>query len=170
MMLVDKELKELINSGTLIVEGYDSKNLGSVSYDLTIDKIISFAENDSIEHEHYELSGNEYIIIKTKEKLQIPHNLLGKIEEKNSVMRMGLIVNGPCYQPGHETYAFLRVLNISKHNICLESGFKIAQIMFEELKTIPEITYDQKKDASFNNELKYRGFGNYEQDYMGKIL
>ena len=41
MILVDKQIKELVNNGMLIVSGYDENNLGCVSYDLTIDKIIS---------------------------------------------------------------------------------------------------------------------------------
>lgn len=170
MILVDKEIKDLVSKNGLIVEGFDLSNLGSVSYDLEIDKIIAFADESSVEHTNYDLSNGEYVIVKTKEKIQMPSNLLGKIEEKNSIIRMGLIVSGPCYQPGHETYIYLRVFNISKRKIRLEKGFKIAQIMFEELKAVPEVTYDQVVTASFNNEEEYRGFGKYEQEYRHKII
>lgn len=170
MILVDKQIRALVRDKQLIVDGFSLNNLGAVSYDLQIDKIITFTDETSAEYTDYELSAGEYVIVKTKEKLQIPYNLLGKIEEKNSIMRMGLIVAGPCYQPGHETYAYLRVLNISKQKIRLENGFKIAQIMFEELKTIPEVPYDQNKGASFNDEVEYRGFGKYKEEYLRKIV
>ena len=45
MILVDKDIKELAGRGELIAQGYEEANVGSVSYDLTIDEIIS--ENDS---------------------------------------------------------------------------------------------------------------------------
>ena len=170
MILVDKEIENMVSNHQLIIEGFELNNLGSVSYDLAIDKIIAFTDDVSIECTEYELSDGEYIIVKTREKLQIPYNLIGKIEEKNSIIRMGLIISGPCYQPGHETYAYLRVLNISKRKIRLEKGFRIAQIMFEELKSAPKVTYNQKNTASFNNETEYRGFGKYELDYRKKIL
>lgn len=170
MILVDKEIKNMVKNNRLIIEGFDLDNLGSVSYDLVIDKVIVFTDETITEQENYDLSSGEYVIVKTKEKLKMPYNLLGKIEEKNSIIRMGLIVSGPCYQPGHETYIYLRVLNISKRKIRLEKDFRIAQIMFEELTSVPEITYDKNEGASFNNEEKYRGFGKYEQDYGRKVI
>ncbi len=170
MILVDKEIKELVNKNQLIVENFNLSNLGAVSYDLEIDKIITFADEHESERTEYELCSGEYVIVKTKEKLQMPYDLLGRIDEKNSIIRMGLIVSGPCYQPGHETYVFLRVLNISQQKILLERGFRIAQIMFEKLSVIPEVTYNKRDAASFNNEVEYRGYGKYEQDYKRKII
>jgi deoxycytidine triphosphate deaminase len=74
-------------------------------------------------------------------------------------------VSGPVYQPGHKTYSFLRVYNLSNTEITLKKDFKIAQIFFEELTEIPEETYDKKKNASFNNESKYLRYGKYEDQY-----
>lgn len=34
----------------------------------------------------------------------MPADLMGRIAEKNSRMRMGLVVSGSHYYPGHETY------------------------------------------------------------------
>ncbi len=170
MILVDKEIREMVEKNQLIIENFDYNNLGAVSYDLEIDKIIAFANNNEVECAEYELESGEYVIVKTREKLQMPYDLLGKIEEKNSIIRMGLIVSGPCYQPGHETYAYLRVLNISKRKVLLEKGFRIAQIMFEKLSVAPEVTYNKRDTASFNNEVEYRGFGKYEQEYRRKIV
>ena len=88
-----------------------------------------------------------------------------KVEEKNSLLRLGLFVSGPVYQPGHRTYSFLRVYNMSNSEIKLQKDFKIAQIFFEELTGVPEETYDKKSNASFNNENKYVRYGKYEKQY-----
>ena len=67
------------------------------------------------------------------------------------------VVSGPDYQPGHRTYAFLRVSNISKNIIVLSKGSKIAQIMFEQLSQKPDVPYNAQTGASFQNEVEYKG-------------
>lgn len=161
MVLIDKQIKELVNEGKLIVTNYKPENLGGVSYDLTIDNII--AEDDIADE--YVLKPKEFVIVKTNEELYIPENMVGKIEEKNSLLRLGLFVSGPVYQPGHRTYSFLRAYNMSNSEIKLQKDFKIAQIFFEELTGIPDETYDKKANASFNNENKYLRYGKYEEQY-----
>ena len=165
MVLIDKQIKELVNEGKLIVTNYKSENLGGVSYDLTIDNIIA---EDDISFE-YVLKPKEFVIVKTNEELYIPDNMLGKVEEKNSLLRLGLFVSGPVYQPGHRTYGFLRVYNMSNSEIKLQKDFKIAQIFFEELSGVPYETYNKKKNASFNNEEKYKKYGLYDNEYK-KII
>ena len=105
-----------------------------------------------------------------EERLIIPHDILGRIAEKHSRMRQGLVVAGPYYQPGHNTYAFLRVENISENIIKLEKGTKIAQVMFEQLSDIPDMPYDKQPGASFQNEEKYRGLGNYKEEYEKQAI
>lgn len=161
MVLIDKQIKELVKEGKLIVTNYKPENLGGVSYDLTIDSIIA---EDDIANE-YILKPKEFVIVKTNEELYIPENIVGKIEEKNSLLRLGLFVSGPVYQPGHRTYSFLRAYNMSNSEIKLQKDFKIAQIFFEELSGIPDETYDKKANASFNNENKYVRYGKYEEQY-----
>lgn len=165
MVLVDKNIKELVEKGLLIVSNYKPENLGGVSYDLTLNHIIV----DGEEKKEYSLKPQEFVMIKTNEELKIADDLVGKIGEKNSLLRMGLYVTGPVYQPGHQTYAFLRVYNMSNKEIVLKENFKIAQIFFETLTEIPDETYNKKKDASFNNENKYLGYGKYSEDYK-KII
>ena len=51
----------------------------------------------------------------------------------------------------------------------LHAGMKIAQIYFEELKEIPERTYNEQENASFRNKKEYRGFGKYAIEYNNHI-
>lgn len=80
-------------------------------------------------------------------------------------MRQGLVVSGPHYQPGHKTYAFLRVTNISKNIITLSRGNKIAQIIFEQLTGKPDVPYSIQMNASYQDEVEYKGLGNDKQEY-----
>lgn len=78
MLLVDKNIKELVKNGLLIVTNYKEENVTPISYDLTIDYIVKDDENKT---EHI-LKPKEFVMIKTNEELQIPNNILGRIGEK----------------------------------------------------------------------------------------
>ena len=169
MILVDKDIKTRIQERKELIDPKDYKesNLNGVSYDLTIDVIY---DKDEQSHSIYELKPGETVFVKTEERLIIPHDILGRIAEKHSRMRQGLVVAEPYYQPGHNTYAFLRVENISENIIKLEKGTKIAQVMFEQLSDIPDMPYDKQPGASFQNEEKYRGLGNYKEEYEKQAI
>lgn len=162
MILVDKNIKELVASGSLIISGYQEKNLNGISYDVTLDIIVD--ENGG-ELKEYELQPGETVFVRSKEKISVPTDILVRVAEKNSRMRQGLQVDGPHYQPGHVTYVFMRVRNISTRVIKLSQDMKIAQLIFEELKEIPDVPYSAQENASFQNEKKYVGLGNYRAEY-----
>lgn len=171
MFIVDKQIKEMCNQGKLIVENYNPDNVGAISYDLAVDYIRTYDENkkEYLNETSYELYPNKTVFICTEETLKIPENMIGVVKEKNSIMREGLVVDGPCYQPGHKTKCFLRVTNISEHIITIKSGKKIAQIMFDILSGIPDIPYNKQEKASFNDEYQYLGYGKYKKEYSKEI-
>lgn len=166
MILVDSEIKELAHNGELISSGYEEDRVQAISYDMTVGCVI---DKNGAEIDSYDLTPSETVFVKTYEELSIPLDIMGRIAEKNSRMRMGLKVDGPHYYPGHKTYAFLRVHNISEKTITVEKGDSIAQIIFEQLSKKPDVPYSEKANASFNEEKKYKGLGNYKDAYSEKI-
>lgn len=163
MILVDKNIKA--RADEIFQEGYDESCVTAVSYDLHIQGIIN---NENLTNT-YTLRPGEVVFIKTKEKIKMPDDLMGRIGEKNSRMRQWLIVAGPHYYPGHSTYLFLRVQNVSAGTIKIKENDKIAQIFFEELKEIPEKNYQNQPDASFNEEDDYRGLAKYKNEYEERM-
>ncbi len=166
MILVDKNIKTLVANHSLIISGFKEENLNGISYDLTADIILDENCHESTE---YELQPGEIVFVKSQEQLSIPINILGRVAEKNSRMRQGLQVDAPHYQPGHTTYAFMRVRNISTNIITLSQGMKIAQIIFEELKEVPEVPYSSQTGAAFQDETRYIGLGNYQAEYARQM-
>lgn len=163
MVLVDKDILKRISEGELISpETSDTNNVNAISYDLTIESIQINHES----HKQYNIAPGETVFIKSKEVLIIPDDLMGRIGEKNSRMRMGIEVSGPHYYPGHKTNAFLRIHNISDASVMLQSGDSIAQIFFEQLSAVPNHTYN----STFQNEYDYTGFGSkYQEEYEKRI-
>lgn len=163
MILVDKNIKA--RSTEIFRENYEEKSVNAISYDLHIKGIVG---NEEL-LEEYVLKPGEAVFVKTKEKIHMPEDLMGRIGEKNLRMRQGLCVSGPHYYPGHETYLYLRVQNISAVTIKVKKEDAIAQIFFEELKEIPEETYDRQPNASFNDEDEYLGMAKYTDEYKKRM-
>ncbi len=168
MFLVDKEIKELCKNNKLIVENYQEENVGAVSYDITVKDVIALDE-DNKTYSSYELKPGQTVFVSSVETLEIPVDCVGIVTEKNSVMRQGITVAAPYYQPGHKTKAYIRVSNISGNIITITAGKRIAQIFFSRLSETPEKPYSMQPDASFNNELGFIGFGKYESEYDKEI-
>ena len=116
----------------------------------------------------YTLHPGEFIFVQTREMIHMPKDLIGRIGEKNSRIRQGLSVAGPHYYPGHKTYIYLRIQNITCANITIRENDSIAQIIFEQLESVPEKAYDEQEDASFNDEYQYRGLANYRDEYEAR--
>lgn len=170
MFIVDKQIKQMCDSHKLIIENYTPDNVGAISYDLTIECIVGTDDKgDNVEYKSLELYPQQTVFVSTREVICVPDNFVGIVSEKNSVMRQGLVVSAPYYQPGHTTRCFLRVTNISSDIISISKGKKIAQILFDQLSDTPDEPYSQNPDASFNNEISFTGLSNYESEYKKEI-
>ncbi len=174
MYFVDKQIKEKAIKEELIISGYKEENVHCISYDLQIDCIIqdrtSPDEDNARELQRYDLRSGEMAFVKADVRLRLPLDCIGFVEERNSVIRMGLHVSGPCYQPGHESNVYLRVINLSPRNIILYKGQGIAQMMFYQLATQPDVPYSKEKNRAYDKEKGYRGVqGEWYTDWLRQI-
>ncbi len=161
-MLVDKEIRN--RKDEIFQNGFNEENLGCISYDIRVGKILRK------EHEtELTLNPGELVMVQSEEEFWVPKDLAIKVGEKNSLMRTGLIVNGPTYFPGHHTKAYLRVLNASNNKITIRKGDKIAQLFFEELSQVPDQLYQSNPSSSFSDETEYREYGRYDEAYKTRI-
>lgn len=173
MILVDKQIEAQVKCQNLICNGFKRENLHCISYDILIDSIIlpDFTdEKKFVEKASYNLRSGETVYVKSDIEIQMPVDCIGRIVERNSVMRIGLVVSGPCYQPGHKTKLFLRVHNITSNDICLYKNQGIAQIMFEHLDMKPDKPYSKEADNSYQDETKYMGVqGEWRDDWLSQL-
>lgn len=162
MLLKDCDIKQM---GSTLIEGYREECVEAISYRITIQSIISDTDDtpgtqNSGEQGEYVLKPLDTVYIKSNEKLHLPDNMAARIVERNSMMRKGLFVSGPHYQPGHHTYIFLRVKNLSSKDYILKSGIDpdeaIAQIEFETLDGPVEKPYGNHDDI-YQNEDHFVG-------------
>ena len=171
-MLVDHEIKDLIEDQNIYAD--EEIKAQPVSVDLHIEKVIFWSLDEKVRKKMekepdcnlddsdilltyqtpYSLQPHETVFVKTGESLELPPNIVARIVEKNTTLRMGLQVSGPMYQPGHKTGIFLRVSNLTDYVIKLTKNFSIAQIIFKKIST-PTTSYAQKEDGKYNNESTF---------------
>ena len=164
MILVDKEINVFLANGqigntdnqTAIFDG-SHDCVTNIGYDL---RTRGFIKNGEI-LTHYDLEPGESAFVESVETVHFDNSTCGIVNIKNSRLRLGLSVEAPVYQPGHKTKIYFRITNLSDRTILLSAGEKYAYIMFEQLISVPDKTYE----GTFQNEFKYTGLANYEPVY-----
>lgn len=177
MILTDLEIREKVKEINLI-ESFKEENLQSESYDLRLGdeisildrtpRVISVKNDKDLEtlyktkklgENGYFLIPGEYVLVKIKEKINLPDNLNAHIRPRTRFTRLGLIVSD---QHCNSTYCGnlqIGIFNATNSTIQIFPNINICQIVFEELKSIPssDKQYKNKKNAAYQNEEEFRG-------------
>lgn len=195
MILTDKEIRNYVQSDVPLIENFKEDSLQSESYDLSLGKVVSRLDSkfkilhldqqetidglylqEIVPDNGYLLGPGEYILISVEEKINMPQQLTAHIRPRTKFTRVGLLVSGQHCNSSYSGYLSLGLYNATPFSICIKSGMKVAQIVFEELYDIPSIQkqYRKKSSAVFQNEIAIRGadFSNESimklQDFDGK--
>lgn len=172
MVLVDKDIKELIKIGSFAdgndlsqkqtaIYGGDNSCVTNIGYDL---RAASFSRNGKMV-EKIELQPGESAFVKSQEIVVFDSSTIGKVILKNSRIRMGLTIDAPVYQPGHITNIYFRVTNVSRDTVSMSYGEKYVMLMFEQLENDPETPYS----GTFQREFSFKGLADYKSAYTDQI-
>lgn len=189
MILTDKEIRNYVYSSHPLIENFKEDALQSESYDLSLGQVVSRldskfkilqldhqADIDSLYHEEiipdsgYLLGPKEYILISVAEKINMPQQLTAHIRPRTKFTRIGLLVSAQHCNSSYSGYLSLGLYNATSFSICIKSGMRVAQIVFEELQSIPSIKkqYREKSGAVFQNETAIRG-SDFSKEHCEKM-
>ena len=172
MILSDKTIKEKIANGELEITPFDESCVQPASVDLHLDsRIIVFRNHqfavldvkEKIENSElinvskegfFIIHPGQFVLGNTVESFKLPDNLLGRLDGRSSIGRLGLIVHATAgfIDPGYKGNITLEMLNVSTIAIKLYVDMRIGQISFEYLTTPSDIPYGSKKGRN-----KYNG-------------
>lgn len=173
MVLSDKSIKELIASKKLVISPYDPDLIQPSSYNLRLANTIRLFRNikqafldvrkpvsDFMEiikvkdDEPIIIHPREFILGETLEYFEIPDDLVGRLEGKSSLGRIGIIIHSTAgyVDPGFKGTLTLEISNLANIPIALYPKMKIAQMSFHFLSTPAEVPYGSTKLGS-----KYQG-------------
>lgn len=187
MVLSDKSIREEIEKGRIIIEPFDPECLQPASIDIHLgNEILVFktwrspyfidvrkpledlTERIIIDEENpFFLQPGEFVLGSTKEFLALPEDIVGRLEGKSSLGRIGLLIHSTAgyIDPGWRGHLTLELSNVSKLPITLYAGMKIGQISFIRLSTPAERVYGSEGLGSKYQDQKGPTPSRYYQEF-----
>jgi dCTP deaminase len=97
------------------------------------------------------LQPREFVLAITEECLELDADVLGRLEGRSSLGRIGIIVHGTAglFDPGWSGKATLELSNLSRMPVALYPGMRICSFTFEQLSTPSSVPYNKKKGNKY---------------------
>lgn len=173
MILSDRTIKEEVSAGRIIIEPFDPSAIQPSSVDLRLDHRFIVFRNHTFSHidvkadltdltdmveateaDPFILHPGEFVLGSTAERVAIPADLVGRIEGKSSLGRLGLLIHTTAgfVDAGWDGQLTLEFSNVASLPITLYPGMKIGQISFIRMSTEADNPYGSGSLGS-----KYQG-------------
>ncbi|MDZ4803053.1 MAG: dCTP deaminase [Bryobacteraceae bacterium] len=96
--------------------------------------------------EPFILQPREFVLAITQEKLELDDDVLGRLEGRSSLGRIGIIVHGTAglFDPGWSGRATLELSNLGRMPVALYPGMRICSFTFEQVSTRVSVPYYKK--------------------------
>lgn len=93
---------------------------------------------------------HEFILGTTKEWVEVPHDMVARLEGKSSLGRLGIVIHATAgyVDPGWKGELTLEISNMANIPIALYPDMNICQITYFQMTTKADITYGNKKIRS----------------------
>lgn len=180
MVLSDGDIKKALKKGEIkLYPSPDLKvQLGSCSIDLRLGNIFRIFEHSKHSlidpffkkaketeftreitvknNESFIIQPGDFVLAVTKERITISPKLLGRLEGRSSLGRLGIVVHSTAsvFDPGWDGQAVLELGNLGRLPVALYPGMRICAMTFEELKTEAEVPYGKKQKAKYKKQEK----------------
>jgi len=162
MILSDRDIKEKLKGGEIVIQPFSEDDLQPASYDLHLDNefriykpyetevidtkkpVAGFMEEIIIPNGgNFVLHPGSFALALIKEKTGVDGKHVGRLEGKSSLARLGLLIHTTAgfLDSGNCLRLTLELFNASPLPIKLYPGMKIAQIAFETLSSECERPY-----------------------------
>jgi dCTP deaminase len=161
-VLSDRSIREALSSGRLVIDPWDERFLQPASVDLRLGRefrvfrnyrlpyidpkqeMPNLTELETIEDDvPFILHPGEFALAVTVERVEIPDDLVGRLDGKSSLGRLGLIVHSTAgfVDPGFKGRLTLELTNIINLPVALYYNMPVSQISFVQLSTPAEKPY-----------------------------
>jgi dCTP deaminase len=173
MVLSDRTIRELIDSGRLRIDPFDALAIQPSSIDIRLDSRFRVFRSTRYSHidprqdqhdlteliaipdgETFVLQPGQFCLGNTWEQISLPDDIVGRLEGKSSLGRLGLVIHSTAgyVDPGFSGHLTLELSNAAPLPILLYPRMKIGQLSFLQMTTAAERPYGSKPLGS-----KYQG-------------
>jgi dCTP deaminase len=173
VVLSDVTIRRLLDEGRIEVEPYDDSLMQPSSLDVRVDRYFRVFRNSrypyiDVKQEQEELTElveiddetpfilhpGEFVLGQTLEWVELPDDLVSRLEGKSSLGRLGLLIHSTAgyVDPGWKGNLTLELSNVANLPIALYYGMRIGQISFFRMSSPVERPYGSPELGS-----KYQG-------------
>ena len=179
MILSDRSLREQIDAGRIVLDPFDESLVQPSSIDVRISNLFRVFRNHTrgvidvkvdledltelvempvdergVGDEAFMLHPGEFVLGSTLERVTVPDDVVGRVEGKSSLGRLGLLIHSTAgfVDAGFDGHITLELANVASLPITLYPGMKIGQISFMTMTTPAENPYGAGASGS-----KYQG-------------
>ena len=173
MVLSDRSIRDEIAKGRIVIRPLGEGSVQPASVDLHLDRNLLVFRNNRVPYidvrstnerltdtvtmaddDPFMLHPGEFVLGSTLEHVEVPAELVARLEGKSSLGRIGLLIHSTAgyVDPGWKGHLTLELSNVSNLPITLYHRMRIGQISFLELTTPAELLYGASELGS-----KYQG-------------
>jgi len=173
VVLSDRTIRRLLGEGRIVIDPYDETLLQPSSVDVRVDRFFRVFHNarypfidvkqpqedltelvEIADEEPFILHPGEFVLGSTLERIQLPNDLVSRLEGKSSLGRLGLLIHSTAgfVDPGWDGHVTLELSNVANLPITIYYAMKIGQLSFVQLTEPAERPYGSDALGS-----KYQG-------------
>ncbi len=193
MVLSDRDIRRALEEGRIkITPAPDlSRQLGSVSVDFrlgTTFMVFEHSRHSFIDPRHPQSIGEamrtievgedepfimqpgDFALASTIESLELPDDLLGRLEGRSSIARLGITVHSTAavFEPGWIGTATMELSNLGRMAVALYPGMRICAFSFETLSSPVQTPYRQKRGNKYAGQVTPRASLLSEENRAGR--
>lgn len=174
MVLSDRDIKNAIKQKKIVITPIPdfATQLGTCSLDLRLGnvfRIFDHSKHAFLDPQKKDYSGEitkkvivekggsfimhpgDFVLAVTLENVKIPNNMMGRLEGRSSLGRLGIVVHSTAsiFDAGWDGKCVLELGNLGRMAVKLTPGMRICAMSFEELSSEADVPYAKKKNAKY---------------------
>jgi len=193
VVLSDRTIKEELAKGRIVIRPLDPQDIQPASVDIHLDnkfQVFLYWRHPHVidlsvpldgltqmvtvkQGSYFSLQPGQFILGSIKEYIEVPNDLMARLEGKSSLGRVGLLIHATAgyVDPGWKGHLTLELSNASPLPIMLYPGMKISQISFHRLTTPADRPYGSPGlKSKYQGQILPTGTRSHHDFHQAKML
>ncbi|MDE3230048.1 MAG: dCTP deaminase [Chloroflexota bacterium] len=104
--------------------------------------------------ERFLVHPGEFVLATTLERIEIPNDLLARLEGRSSIGRLGIVIHSTAgyLDPGFQGQITLEISNLGRIAVALYPSMRICQVAFEEMSSPARSGYGERHGAKYQGQ------------------
>jgi dCTP deaminase len=181
VVLADRDIVKALEAGRIRIDPAPdlSSQLGSISVDFRLGTTFMVFEHSRFSYidprhpqsigdamrtievapdEPFIMQPGDFALASTMESLELPDDLLGRLEGRSSIARLGITVHSTAavFEPGWIGTATMELSNLGRMAVALYPGMRICAFSFETVSSPVMVPYRSKVNNKYSGQVTPR--------------